>query len=59
VINQKIDYKDKNFNVKWTLQDKSLQQSCHLKIENIYPRKVLIHFVINFAFNDVLLFNFY
>jgi hypothetical protein len=49
VINQKIDCKDKKFNVKWTLKDKNLQQSCHLKIENIYPRKVLMHFTNKFC----------
>jgi hypothetical protein len=31
--------KTKTFNVKWTLKDKNLQKSCHLKIikiKNIY-----------------------
>jgi hypothetical protein len=28
--------KIKNFNVKWTLKDKNLQQSCHLKLFKNY-----------------------
>jgi hypothetical protein len=38
--------KIKNLNVKWTLKDKTLEQSCQLnilKIKIIYIKKVSIH----------------
>ncbi len=43
--------KIKFFNVKWTIKEKKLQQSCHLKllkIKNIYIKKVSIHFTNKF-----------
>jgi hypothetical protein len=53
--------KNNFLNVKWTLKDKNLQQSCHfklLKIKNIL-QKFQCSSLIFFSFDDVLFFIFY
>jgi hypothetical protein len=43
--------KNKNLNVKWTLKDKKLQQSRHLKLLNVnntYIRKISMQFINKF-----------
>jgi hypothetical protein len=45
---KKVMQKIENFNVKWILKDKNLQQSCHfkiLKIKYIYIRIVSMNFI--------------
>jgi hypothetical protein len=54
--------KIKFFNVKWTFKYKNLQQSHHfkhLKIKNIYIRKVSMHFKKNSSFDDALFYFIY
>jgi hypothetical protein len=54
--------KIKFFNVEWTLKNKHLQQLHHfklLKIKNIYIKKVSMHSLIIFSFDNAFIFNFY
>jgi hypothetical protein len=62
VIDQKIHAKCKTINAKWTLKDKNLQQSHHLKYLK-FKINILGKFqctsLIIFSFDDALFFYFY